>query len=333
MKVIDIHSHVVPDGFPALPSGCGCGDKWPHLHHGADHKAAVVIGGKEFRRIDSRSWDPARRVADMAEEDVLMQVLSPMPELLGYWLEPAASLAMARHVNAAIGQMVAAHPQRFAGLGMVPLQDVQMATKELATLKHQHGLRGVEIGSNILGKPPGHADFDDFYAECQRLDLCLFVHALHPLGGDRLVGPPALQAFINFPTDTGLAAASMITGRTLQKFPKLRVAFSHGGGTLAAFLPRLHQGWLVAPGLDAAFASPRDEAHKFYVDNLVFDIPLLRHLIATFGSTQVMAGSDYPYMAGQRFPGQPFEALALAPAEQQALACDNALRYLGLPAG
>jgi aminocarboxymuconate-semialdehyde decarboxylase len=329
MTAVDVHCHIVPADFGAVPAGCN-GAKWPQTVHREDGGASVMIGGKEFRRIDSRSWDLDRRRADMDAEEVGLQVLSPMPELLSYWLEPAASLAMCRLINGVIGEMVAKDQQRFAGLGMVPLQDPQAAAKELAAIKGEHALRGVEIGSNILGRSPGDPFFDPFYAEAERLDLAIFVHALHPVATERLVGPTRIEPFINFPIDTALAAASYITAGTLQKFPNLRLAFSHGGGALGSILPRLHAGWEKTPELSAAFASPRETARRFFYDNLVFDPALLRYLIHTFGVSQIFAGSDYPFAAGQRWPGRPFETLGLVPDELAAVMSDNALRFLKL---
>lgn len=326
-RAIDVHAHIVPADFPVAPAHC-C-DQWPHMAHHEGGKASVMIGGREFRKIDNRSWDVPRRLADMDAQDVALQALSPMPELLSYWIDAPAALDLSRHVNGAIAAMIAAAPARFAGLGMVPLHDPELAAAELARIKAD-GLHGVEIGSNILGRSPGDAQFDPFYAEAERLDLAIFVHALHPTATDRLVGPKPLAAFIGFPTDTGLAAASFITGRTLEKFPRLRVAFSHGGGTLAAFLPRLENGWRIAPELSGAFASPVATARRMYYDNIVFDTAWLRHLIATFGDTQVFAGSDYPYIAGQDFPGRPFAALDVADGTMEALLAGNARTFLGL---
>ena len=326
MTAIDVHAHIVPADFPAMPA-CGC-DRWPGIEHAGSH-AEVTVGGRAFRRIDSKSWDVPRRVADMDRQDVGIQALSPMPELLSYWIDAAPAVDLCRHVNGAIAAMIAAAPPRFAGLGMVPLQDPELAARELSRLQAD-GLHGVEIGSNILGRSPGDAMFDPFYAEAERLGLAIFVHALHPAATDRLVGPAALGAFVGFPTDSGLAAASFITGRTLEKFPGLRIGFSHGGGTLAALLPRLQHGWTIMPELGAAFADPTAAAQRMYYDNLVFDPGLLAHLVATFGDTQVFAGSDYPFLAGRDFPGAPMLALAADDATRDRLLHGNARRFLGL---
>src|SRR5262249_10763324 len=152
---------------------------------------------------------------------------------------------------------------------MAPLQDPEAAAAELACMKNDLGLVGVEIGSNINGVSPGDPKFDVFYREAERLGLAIFVHALHPTMKDRLVGPGRLQPLIAFPTDVGLAAASMVSGGVLQKFPKLRVAFSHGGGTFLSFLPRLQDGWDKFEALQTAFGNPTQTARAFYYDNIV----------------------------------------------------------------
>jgi aminocarboxymuconate-semialdehyde decarboxylase len=333
MPVIDVHNHVVPSDFPVSPSAC-CAERWPSTETRPDGKTSVVIGGKVFRVIDSRCWDAARRAGDMDGERIDMQVLSPMPELLSYWIDSEPARVMARHVNGAIAAMVASNPERFVGLGMVPLQDPQLAAKELSSFKSEFNLIGVEIGSNILGRPPGDPMFDPFFAEAERLDMPIFVHALHPTGMDRLVGPPRLATFLNFPVDTGFAVASMITGRTLEKFPRLRVAFSHGGGTFAMMLPRLDAGWRNDAEVKALCASPVETARRFYYDNLVFDVATMRHLCTVFGKSQIFVGTDYPFGAGQKDPLALVEALGFSEEDIDLIRGDNAARFLGLePAG
>jgi aminocarboxymuconate-semialdehyde decarboxylase len=289
----------------------------------------MMVDKREMRVVDNRAWEAARRIADMNGEDVGMQAISPMPEILSYWLDAQSAAAMAHHMNRTIAEIVHAAPDRFVGLGMVPLQDPALAAKELATLRSD-GLVGVEIGSNINGKPPGHESFDPFWAEAERLGLAIFVHALHPTATERMVGPAVLPTYLGFPVDTGLAAASLITGRTLEKFPKMRVGFSHGGGILAAILPRLANGWRTAPPLKVAFQDPHATARRFYYDNLVFEAPFVRYLMSVFGASQIFVGSDYPFGAGQPHPTRFTREIALDPADWEAMSGGNARRFLNL---
>jgi aminocarboxymuconate-semialdehyde decarboxylase len=331
MKVIDVHCHIVPADFPVAPASCAP-EKWPLMENRDNGQRAMMVGGREMRVVDNRAWDAARRIADMNGEEIGLQAISPMPELLSYWIDRQATVKMARHINHTIAELVQAAPDRFIGLGMVPLQDPELAAKELAGLSTALGLRGIEIGSNINGKSPGDAFFDPFFAEAERLNLAIFVHALHPTMTDRLVGPPMVAPYVAFPTDIGLAGASFITGRVLEKFPKLRIGLSHGGGTLAAFLPRLESGWQKLPALNRAFASPTATARRLYYDNVVFDKRLLRHLIDVYGDTQIFVGSDYPFTAGQKDSAAMFEGLGLNAAQLAALRGGNAARFLTLDA-
>lgn len=328
MKVIDVHCHIVPAHFPAAPSSCAPG-KWPQMEDRTNGQRAMMVGGREMRVVDNRAWEAARRIADMNGEEIGMQAISPMPEILSYWIDPPSALAMARFMNQTIAEIVRSASDRFVGLGMVPLQDPELAARELAAL-HGDGLVGVEIGSNINGKSPGDAFFDPFYAEAERLDLAIFVHALHPTMTDRLTGPPMVAPYVAFPTDIGLAGASLITGRVLEKFPKLRIGLSHGGGTLAMFLPRLETGWQKLQALKNAFASPAEAARKLYYDNVVFDKKLLRYLIEAYGDAQVFVGSDYPFTAGQRNSAAMFEGIGLTPGQLERLRGGNAARFLNL---
>jgi aminocarboxymuconate-semialdehyde decarboxylase len=329
MKVIDVHCHIVPADFPVAPPSCAP-DKWPRMEKRANGQRAMTVGGKEMRVVDNRAWNAARRIADMNGEEVGVQAISPMPELLSYWIDAKAALAMTRHINQTIAEITHAAPERFIGLGMVPLQDPELGAKELASLRSEFGLVGIEIGSNINGKSPGDPFFDPFFAEAERLDLAIFVHALHPTMTDRLVGPPMVAPYVAFPTDIGLAGASLITGRVLEKFPKLRIGLSHGGGTLAMFLPRLESGWQKLPALKKAFASPLEAARRLYYDNVVFDKKLLRHLIEAYGDTQIFVGSDYPFTAGQKDSAAMFEGIGLSPEQLDRLRGGNAARFLNL---
>ena len=328
MPTIDIHNHVVPDGFPAKPPECGHG-RWPSLVRGENDTATVMIAGKPFRRFDNRSWSVARRTADMDAERVDIQALSPLPELLSYWFDPADGLAMARHMNRAIAEMVHAAPDRLLGLGMVPLQDPEIAARELASMRDDLGLVGVEIGSNVNGKVPGDPFLEPFFAEAERLGLAVFVHALHPAGTERLVGPQMVQPLVAFPTEVGLSAASVITGGLIERHPNLRIAFSHGGGTLAAILPRLNHGATAHDMLKERALAPFEAARKLYFDTLVFDPLFLAHLVARFGASQIMVGTDYPATLRQPFPRDFVEKLGLAPDELEAIAGGNALRFFG----
>lgn len=296
--LIDVHTHVVPKSFPQNPSPAA-NARWPCMCLGNDGRATLTFNDKPFRELDARSWDITARVASMDRERISAQVLSPMPELLSYWFSPTDGLELARYVNGAIADMVARGHGRFHGLGTVPLQDPALAARELSRLKHA-GLVGVELGSNIDGALLGDRRFFEFYAEAERLNLALFVHALHPIGAERLTEFPDLIPYAAFPLDTGLSAISLIRAGVPEQFPKLRFGFSHGGGAIVPLVHRLHQGWKLSDAFNGQIPQPPHHyAARFFYDSLVYDAVYLKHLIEVFAPGQIFAGTDYPYAIAQ----------------------------------
>jgi len=143
---IDIHTHIVPFDFPAYAGKHG-GKRWPQMAEAHDcHHRNVMIDGRNFRTVTDECWDVEQRIAAMAQHGVQRQVLSPMPELFSYWLPDEDALALICHVNDTIGAMVARHPDRFVGLGGLPLQNPDLAARELERLMQDGRFRGAEIG-------------------------------------------------------------------------------------------------------------------------------------------------------------------------------------------
>ena len=146
-EAIDIHTHFVP---ASIPQQVGRNPLWPSIERKGADGATVMVGGKVFRVIDSRSWDAARRIDDMSADDVDMQVVSPMPELLSHWFPAGDADALCRYINEGIAELCNANPGQFIGIGMAPMQDASLAIKRLDEIKSL-GLRGIEIGSHING--------------------------------------------------------------------------------------------------------------------------------------------------------------------------------------
>ena len=325
---IDIHTHVVPIDFPAY-----CGrhreTRWPQMRAADCGHRSVIIDGKVFRTVSQECWDIDRRRAAMAAAGISRQVLSPMPELLSYWLAPDDALSLCRHINDTIGNMVEEAPDLFSGLGCVPLQDPESAIRELERVMSGGRFKGVEIGTNVNGVPIGDPRFESFFAAAESLGAAIFVHALHPAGLDRLVGPPALAQLVAFPGENALAIASMITGGTLDRHPELRIAFSHGGGGFALTLPRLMFGWQHLDFGGRIARSPLEQARSVFYDTLVYDKSTLLHLIEMFGVTQLCLGTDHPFPIQELEPVSRIDALDLTAPERELLLRSNAQRFLG----
>lgn len=325
---IDVHTHVVPGHFPSY-TGCGCDVAWPSMHDAGPCHRHVVISGRVFRTVPDVSWDGGARCTEMDRLRVARHVLSPMPELLSYWLDAADAQVLLRFVNEQIASLVASAPQRFFGLAGVPPQDIDCAIAEMRHAVGTLGLSGVEIAGNVNGRPIGAPRLEPFWDAVQDLGAAVFVHPLRPVAMDRLVGPKPLEQLLAFPSDTGLALASLITGGVLERHPRLRIAASHGGGTLHALLPRLQHGWATFGELRETMPSaPAELARRLYVDALVYDDAAIGTLIDRFGPGQLMLGSDFPFSIQDADPVARIERVAPDPELRAALLWRNAERWL-----
>ncbi|MBT1509985.1 amidohydrolase family protein [Bradyrhizobium sp. SRL28] len=326
-EAIDTHTHFVPAHIPSEP---GRNPRWPSIERRDRDGAAVIVGGKVFRVIDSRSWDARRRIDDMAADDVDVQVVSPMPELLSHWFPPSDADALCRYVNEGIAELCAAHPRHFVGIGMVPMQDTSLAVKRLDEIRSL-GLRGIEIGSHINGIALGDTRLHAVYAAAEQAGLMVMIHPLHPLGLDRMGGRPELAAVAAFPLETAFAAVSLMTGGIVEAFPKLRFLLSHGGGALPWILPRLRHARTIGAPLDSLFScDPGEMAKAFYYDTILYDRAALDYLVAKVGKERLVVGSDYPFTIKQDRPAE-FAEAALGIARETF--ADNARTLLGLQTG
>jgi aminocarboxymuconate-semialdehyde decarboxylase len=302
---------------------------WPSMAEAHACHKHVMISGKVYRTVSDGCWSVPRRLEDMAGMRVSRQALSPMPELLSYWLPMPDGGVLIRYLNDEIAAMVARAPQRFVGLGAVPLQDVDAAIKELHYLLSVLQFSGVEIASHVNGVSIGEARFKPFFAAAEQLGAAIFVHALRPAGQERIVGAFPEQA-VCFPGDIALACASMITGGIAARHPRLRIAFSHGGGAMAMLLPRLLHAWKMIPkARESLTESPAETARRFFYDHLVFDPAAVKFLVGAFGASQILVGSDYPFNMGDPDPSGTLEKTGIDPA----VIAGNARRFLGLPEG
>lgn len=327
---IDIHTHVVPFDLPSHPGTAPA--RWPSMVEGPDcgHRN-VMIAGKLFRTVSDGSWNVARRVEAMDATGITMQVLSPMPELLSYWLAPEDAGIMCQSVNDAIGAMVDQAPARLTGLGMIPMQTPTAAARMVETLMRDSRFRGIELGTNIAGVSIADPRFQEVFAAAEETGAAVFVHALHPVGDTHMIGPPAIRAVSAFPCETSQTIAALMVGGTLTRFPRLKIAFSHGGGAFGLVLPRLMQGWRVMPGITRAMTeSPADVARRLYYDSLVYDAATLRFLVSVFGERQIMIGTDYPFDIYERDPVARIDEAAFDAPVVDLLKTGNARRFLGL---
>ncbi|GHH82107.1 amidohydrolase [Streptomyces sulfonofaciens] len=289
MRVIDMHTHVVPAGLPA-PDG---DERWPVLVERAEATADVLVAGRVFRTVSRAAHDLGHRAEHLPPGH--MQVLSPMPELFSYWGAPRATADYCASVNEWIAAGVTAFPDTFRGFGITAMQDPDVACGQLPRIAAL-GLSGVEIGSNIAGVALHDPRYADFFDEAARLGLVVFVHAFHPPGITTFSDPMAGNG-VTFPNEIGQAIGGLIAEGVLERSGDLRLLASHGGGSLVSLLPRLR--FIAKNHERARVLMPRDPAEyarSIFYDLLVFSAPLLELLIDTVGAGRIVVGSDKPFM-------------------------------------
>ena len=326
---VDFHTHIIPENIPDFSKRFK-GDRWPVLQRTCSCGANIMVAGNVFREVTDQVWSPEKRIQDMEREKVDMQVLSPIPVTFSYWAPAEEAEIMVRIQNDFIAETVNQYPTKFIGLGTVPLQNATFAIREMDRCIHELGLKGIEIGTNVNGKNLDDPSLVEFFEMCEKWEVPLFVHPWETLGGERMPRHNLMYT-VGMPSETALAAASLILGGVMEKFPRLKICFSHGGGSFPFILPRLDKGWQVWPHLRLIDKPPSYYAKKFYFDSIVNDPVNIKYLVENFGHDRVIMGSDYPFLLREVPPGQVIDdAMALTSEQKLAMLGENALKFLNM---
>ncbi len=327
---IDLHTHILPKTWPDLGRRYGCGG-FIQLEHHAPGCARMMLDGKLFREIQDNCWDPLRRIEDCDRHGVDVQVLSTVPVMFCYGAQPNAAAELARILNDHIAEVVRQYPKRFFGLGTLPMQAPDLAVRELERCVRELGLAGVEIGSHVNDWNLDHPALFPFFQAAESLGAAVFVHPWDMMAKERM-GKYWLGWLVGMPAETSLAICSLIFGGVLERLPRLRVAFAHGGGAFPGTIGRIEHGHRVRPDLCAVDCdrNPRSYLKRIYLDSLVHDAEALRYLIKLMGTERIALGSDYPFPLGEVEPGKLIESLAeLAAADRERVLAGTALEFLG----
>jgi aminocarboxymuconate-semialdehyde decarboxylase len=189
---------------------------------------------------------------------------------------------------------------------------------------------GLEIGSNINGKNLGDEVFFPFYKRAEELGCALFVHPWEMMG-EQAMQKYWLPWLVGMPAETSRAICSMIFSGVFEKYPKLRVAFAHGGGSFPITIGRIEHGFVVRPDLVAIdnAINPKNYIGKFWIDSLVHDNKAMQYIIDVMGDDKICLGSDYPFPLGEHHPGLLIDSMIQDKAIKEKLFYSNAMRWLG----
>jgi aminocarboxymuconate-semialdehyde decarboxylase len=323
---IDIHSHFFP--IDAFQNAGKFQHRAPKVTQ-ENGRYSVVAGGGSRGNLQEGAYAAEARIRELDQLGIDVQALSPSPVLLYYWEEPDAAAYFARLQNEAIQAVVKAHPNRFIGLGTVPLQHIPLAI-EVAEEAKIIGMKGLEIGTTVKGKPLDEREFEPFFKAAERLDLLLFFHPIEAsdsVKGDSLTG--LLNAVTMFPYQTTVAIERLILKGLFEKLSDLRVCLSHGGGFLPYNIWRLDHAYSQRKELKKGIPErPSEYLKRIYFDSIVHSPVALEFLINVVGPERVIVGSDYPMLMGDDDPISKIMALPINEKERELITEQNALRAL-----
>lgn len=326
--VVDAHAHII---VPEITRDAAPHETWRPRVFRQDGQQIIEFGG---RRLTSALSEFVHIEAILEAQDAVgvdRVVLCPWASLLRYDADAQEGLRISRIYNAALTNLAQAYPDRVSALGMVPLQDPELAARELADLMQQPGLSGVEVATSVRGVYLGDDRFRPFWAAVEATGALVFIHPTTRGFDLPVFNDYYLSNLVGNPFETTIAAAHMILAGVMEAHPRCKVLLAQGGGAILHLRGRIRHAHGFHRETRARLREPVEQSLKrFYFDTVTHDSDLLRALIDYAGADHVLLGSDYPFDMGVERPAEVVRALALPPDDQAKVLGDNAARLLGL---
>ncbi|WP_134500333.1 amidohydrolase family protein [Microvirga pakistanensis] len=328
VRTIDVHAHILTEEMMRLMRN-EAPDIGPTLSEVDEEGGVLQVGNIVQRPFPRGAWDLDLRLRHMDEAEVDMQVLSVCPQTFLYDRDPALTATLSAIQNNGIAKVVSQHPDRFLGIATLPMQDPERAVAELRRSMLELGLRGAQIGSHVEGRNLDDPALEPLWAAAAELNAFILVHPQKIAGGDRLKSF-YLKNLIGNPLDTTIAAASLVFGGVLERYPALKFCFAHGGGFMPYQVGRMNHGWSVRPEGKVSLKNPPEESiRRLYFDCILHFEPALRYLVETFGAEHVLLGSDYPFDMGMMDCVKQVRALGVSALDRNTILGEAAAEILG----
>jgi aminocarboxymuconate-semialdehyde decarboxylase len=327
MRSVDIHAHWYPSEWLSLfeRDAAREGGTFERRANGG-----YRIATERMSNIFDDSFvsiEPRIEAMDRTRVDV--QALSLTAPMV-YWASEGFGAALSQCFNDAASAAHLVHPDRFVGLAMLPMQAPQRALKELDRASKLPGMRGVYLATNVNAIELDDQRFWDVYAKAEELGWPVFLHPVDTIGLER-TQHYYLRNLLGNPYDTGVAAASLIFGGVLDRFPKLEISLPHAGGAFPGLIGRLDHGTKVRPELKHMKRLPSEYLRRFTYDTIGHDDRINMNLVRLVGADRVMLGSDYCFDMGYTEPVKVVERLnELSSGERDQILGATAARLLRL---
>ncbi|MBA1333614.1 MAG: hypothetical protein HPY66_0007 [Firmicutes bacterium] len=323
IKAIDAHAHYLPSGFVELIRK---DDKYlAELVEKDENTKLIQFKGGYAHPYNQLFIDPKARLQYMDEHNIECHVLSVSPRLFYYGAPAEIAAEIAYTCNNEIHSVVNRHRGRFVGMATVPLQDIEMAVKELKRVKDELGFSAVEIGSEVNDKKLSDPYFLPFFEEAAKNDMFILIHP-QAVGKIKYMEEYYLGTILGHPFYTTIAIANLILSGIFDKLPKLKIGLSHGGGYLPYQLGRLEHGFRVRKETKADIQrSPMSYIKDHvYFDTITHSKEALGFLIKTVGADNVFMGTDYPFDMCEMEPVNMIQELGLSKEEEEKILFGNA---------
>ncbi len=308
---------------------CGCGMLDGAHAQEAGRRLPVLVKDKRIKTIDVHSHCLFQDAVNLMGDEA-RGVFVPVKGAEDQYIAVAERL---KQMDAMAIDMEA---ERFAAFASLALQFPDLAVQQLDDAVKKLGLRGAQIGGSVAGEDFSNPKFHPVWAKAEELGAVLFIHPQSPPElAKRFQGNGWLSNTIGNPLDTTIALSHLIFEGTLDRFPGLKILAAHGGGYLGSYAARSDHACFVAPPGACnpeikLKKQPTEYLRQLYFDALVFTPEALRHLVAQVGASQVMLGSDHPFVWEQHPVDHIFATTTLSDDEKAAILGGNAARLLGV---